>query len=134
MLRAGSTRGEPGADGGQGVVGGQGCNVARCGVLDEDLVEKVGGVFGTDANAAASDFFGHDGVAHQKRGDEECRGATAEKRQKAERLVSDFKCKDDGGQEGAGRSGEHGGHADERGNADIDAEGGENGERCCAED
>ena len=78
MLGAGNLRRKPRADVTQGVVGSKSYNIPCRGVLDEDLVEEVGGVLSEDANAAAGDFFGHDGVAHQERGDEEGSRAAAE--------------------------------------------------------
>ncbi len=127
MIRARGVRREPDPDVRESVVGPQRDDCTQRHVAHRDLRQVVGGVLADDADAAALDLLGHDRRPHAETRNQESRGATAEERQQPCELPRGLEGEHDRREQRARRAGEHRRHADERGDADVDA-GGRGGE------
>ena len=73
----------------------------RACVADEHGIEEIRFVVGRHPHAASRDLLRHDALAHQERGDEERRRASAQQRQEPEGLERRLEGEDDGRQERA---------------------------------
>ena len=119
---------------GQAVRGGERLDFAVHDLGDGDMRECVGIVVLRDAQAAAGDFFGHDGVLHEEARDEEREGGACENGQHAIWLERGLEGENHAGEQRARCAGKHRRHADQRGDAEIEAaERGEPEDECADE-
>ena len=74
-----------------GLVLAQRDHISRARIADVNPLEIIRGILRGNAHATTRKFLGHDGVAHEHRGNEIARCATAKERQESERLKSGLK-------------------------------------------